>query len=398
MSRRTVISLVFLTFFVVVSVLFSLKNKDGDDQSIRASMSVAEALQGDTTGFARANRPGNINLPSDHGPHPDFKTEWWYYTGNLECADTGSPIGFQFTVFRTALVPDQPNGSDWRTNQIYTAHMAISDAESGAFLFDDKTSRGAVDLAGASASPFRAWVEDWEVRQVGTIAMQSSLRATSDDFGLDLTLSPERPPIFHGESGLSPKSDDPDNASYYYSFTRLRTAGTVDVRGRECEVEGLTWMDHEWSTSALSPTQVGWDWFALRLSNGWDVMYFQVRERDPAAKPPFVEGSLVLEDGEHVRLDRSDVRLLVTDRWTSDASGGEYPSAWRLEIPERQVDIAISPVLEDQELRLAVQYWEGAVSIAGVADGEPVAGEGYVELTGYADAAFGELSGNREGD
>ncbi|MBT8400343.1 MAG: carotenoid 1,2-hydratase [Rhodothermia bacterium] len=398
MSRRTAISLVLLLLVAGLSAIFALINGNGDREPIRASISVAEALRSDTTGFARANRPGRISFPDDHGPHPEFKTEWWYYTGNLDCADTGSPIGFQFTVFRNALVPEPAVGTDWRTNQLYSAHMAVSDGRTGVFLFADKTSRGAAGLAGATASPFRAWVQDWEVRQVGETAMHSSLRATATDFSLDLTLQPERPPIFHGENGLSPKSDDPDNASYYYSFTRLRSTGTVAVRGRACEVEGLTWMDHEWSTSALGPTQVGWDWFALRLSNGWDLMYFQVREQNPEVKRPFVEGTLVEDSADPIRLDRTDITLEVTDRWKSDASGGEYPAGWTLEIPDRQVRLDIQPIIDDQELRLAVQYWEGAVSIVGVAAGSPVTGEGYVELTGYADEAFGELSGNPEGD
>ncbi len=398
MSRRTAISLVLLLLVVAMSAVYTLSERKGNGEPIRASLSVAEALQSDTTGYARATRPGNISLPDDHGPHPEFKTEWWYYTGNLECVDTGSPIGFQFTVFRTALAPEPAEGSDWRTTQIYSAHMAVSDAASGVFLFDDKTSRGAAHLAGATASPFRAWVEDWEIRQVGETAMHSVLRATATLFSLDLTLEPKRPPVFHGENGLSPKSHEPDNASYYYSFTRLSSKGRVTVRGRVCEVEGLTWMDHEWSTSALGPTQVGWDWFALRLSNGWDLMYFQVREQDPAVKQPFVEGTVVSEDGNAIRLDRSDLILQVTDRWKSGASGAEYPSGWRLEIPDRQIRLDIQPILDDQELRLAVQYWEGAVSIVGTAGGEPVTGEGYVELTGYADEAFGELSGNPEGD
>jgi predicted secreted hydrolase len=353
-----------------------------------ATISVAEALQGDTTGFRRATFPASIRWPDDHGAHPDFKTEWWYFTGNLR-TERGRPFGYQFTVFRTRLTPDEPsgNGSPWRSNQLYTGHFAVSDLENDDFFYTERASREAIELAGAQASPFRVWVEDWQIEQVGDAPLEALLKASNLDFAIDLGLAPAAPPLLHGLDGFSPKDHDSTNASYYYSFTRLETLGRLSIGQDTFNVKGSTWMDHEWSTSALAPGQVGWDWFALRLSDGSDIMYFQVR--DSTGLGPFVEGTVREPDGVVSRLTARSVSFSATDYWTSPRTGVRYPGGWDLEIPSMDLKLRILPLMENQELLLAVRYWEGAVGVQGVMRGERVTGEGYVELTGYGE------SGNR---
>ena len=355
---------------------------DTDEPSVVASISVAEALSGDTTGYRRAVFPAEITFPADHGAHPEYKTEWWYFTGNLR-SESGRRFGYQFTIFRTALSPDDPiaGTSSWRSNQLYTAHFAVSDVETGRFYFSERSSRSAVDLAGAYSAPFRVWLEDWQIAQTGDVALESRVRASESDFAVDLNLVPGAAPIFHGIEGFSPKDEDSTNASYYYSFTRLLSEGRLAVGRDTFEVRGTTWMDHEWSTSALAPGQVGWDWFALRLSDGTDVMYFQVR--DTTDSPPFVEGTVRNKEGAISRLSDESVRFRITDQWISPKTDVRYPSSWELEFPGLDMRLNIQPVMPNQELLLAVRYWEGAVSIQGSSGGREISGEGYVEMTGY---------------
>ena len=194
-----------------------------------------------------------------------------------------------------------------------------------------------------------------------------------------------KPPVLHGERGLSRKSDEPGNASYYYSLTRMRAGGEVRVAGRAFPVEGLAWMDREWSTSALGPDLVGWDWFALQLDDGRELMLYRLRRRDGGIAPAS-QGTIVLADGATRSLERDAVEVLPLGHWTSPRGGTRYPAGWRLRIPALALELTVTPVLADQELDLGVRYWEGAVRAEGTADGRPLGGEGYVELVGYAPA------------
>ncbi|MDX1741832.1 MAG: carotenoid 1,2-hydratase, partial [Rhodothermales bacterium] len=308
----------------VLWVLATLLSTEGE--SVVGSISVAEALQGDTTGYRRATFPASIRFPADHGAHPEYKTEWWYFTGNLG-TESGRPFGYQFTLFRTALTPDSTAGSSpWRSNQLYTAHFAVSDIEAGRFYSSERAARSAVGLAGVEVAPLRAWLEDWSLEQVGPTGLDARLRATEGDYAIDLRLTPTRQPLLHGYDGFSPKDADSTNASYYYSYTRLASEGFVVVGSDTLRVSGSTWMDHEWSTSALGPGQVGWDWFALRLSDGTDMMYFQVR--DTVGDTPFVEGTVRGPNGEVTRLSPESVTFRATDRWESPETRIVYPSGW----------------------------------------------------------------------
>ena len=348
-----------------------------------APSELARLLGGDAAGFAKALTPRSFEFPADHGPHPEFRNEWWYVTGNLN-ADDGRRFGYELTIFRFSL-SSQPDASPsaWRSNQVYIAHLAVTDARGDRFFVSQRYSRGALGLAGAASDPFRVWIDDWSIADAAAAPGSWRLKAHGDDFGIDVSLEPLKPPVLNGDAGLSQKSVDPDNASYYYSITRLQTQGQVHVDGKSFEVSGLSWLDREWSTSALAPEQVGWDWFALQLSDGSDLMFYQLRLRD-GRQDPMSAGTLTDRDGTATHLRAGDVMLRVDDHWNSSA-GGTYPAAWTLEIPGRNMTLRISPVIPDQELFTTVRYWEGAVDVAGKLDGETISGRGYVELTGYAE-------------
>lgn len=347
--------------------------------------SVTALLGGeDPGGFARATAPREFRFPADHGPHPEFRHEWWYFTGNLR-APGGRRFGYQLTFFRFALLPDPPDRrSRWATNQAYMAHFAVTDAQGDRFHHFERTGRGALGLAGATARPFRVWLDDWSVEGGGSSTLPVRLRAAEGDASVDLVLDTARPIVPQGDRGLSRKGAAPGNASHYYSMTRLATRGTVRVDGVSFPVEGNSWLDREWGTSSLEKGQVGWDWFALQLSDGRDLMFYRLRRGD-GGSDPFSAGTLVLPDGSHLPLSLDDVRIETFESWRSPDGGARYPSRWRLRLPSENLELDVLPRIADQELRTTVRYWEGAVGVHGTSRGEPVEGEGYVELTGYGE-------------
>ena len=347
-------------------------------------------------GFARATEPNAIEFPRDLGPHDDYQTEWWYYTGNLATAD-GRPFGFQFTIFRRALAPpldtefsgkNSVSGSGWRSNQVYLAHFTISDIGGDEFYPAERFSRGAAGLAGAQAAPYRVWLEDWSVEEVGP--GQVRLRAQTNEAALDLTLTETLPPVLHGDGGLSQKGPEPGNASYYYSIVQQQAAGTVSIAGQPLDVTGLAWKDHEWSTSALSAGAIGWDWFSLQLDNGGALMLFEIRRAD-GTREATSAGSYIAPDGTVTHLDLGDWTLEVTDTWTSPTSGGEYPAGWRIVVPSIGLELEGRPLMPNQELNVSTVYWEGAVEFSGTLDGAPIKATGYIEMTGYAGSMEGRL-------
>ncbi|HYB42367.1 MAG TPA: lipocalin-like domain-containing protein [Candidatus Methylomirabilis sp.] len=359
------------------------------DHVPRAAIAVTDALgAGDQARFARALGPRLFVFPADHGPHPEFRTEWWYYTGNLETA-TGRHVGFQLTFFRVALAPPEPAGSvrrasAWGADQLYLAHFALTDTAGGRFHGSSRTSRAALGLAGARAFPFRVWVGDWSAESDAQGALPVRLRASDADLAIDLVLESGKSVALQGDRGWSRKGAGPGNASYYYSLTRMPARGRVTVRGESLAVSGLAWMDREWSTTALAPELAGWDWLALQLDDGRDVMVYQLRRRDGSADPHSA-GTLVAADGTTRPLARDEVGLAVLDHWTSPASQVRYPSRWRLAIPGADLRLEIAPRLADQELIVGTRYWEGAVEVHGSESGRPISGRGYVELVGYGE-------------
>ena len=378
MGRRGVVVGLVLLLGVALAALVL---RPSEPREVQASLIAPIDEAPSSEGFARAVDPEGMSFPDAFGPHPEYQTEWWYYTGNVETAE-GRPFGYQFTIFRRSLRPDAPErASDFGTQSVYMAHFALTDGAGGRFYASERFQRGAGGVAGAQAAPYAVWLDDWEVREVAPTRYE--MRARGDEVAIEFTLEATKPPARHGQNGLSQKSNEAGNASYYYSQTRLATRGTVTVQGERFAVEGASWKDHEYGTSALSADAVGWDWFSLQLSDGRELMYFQIRT-DGGGVEPASSGSLILEDGSVRPLVLGDVELQVLDRWQSPATGGEYPARWRLRVPSEALDLTIEPLIADQELRLSTVYWEGAVRVSGTAAGTPVTGRGYIELTGYA--------------
>lgn len=350
-----------------------------------------QAPEVDLSGFARAEGPAEIRFPEDNGPHPDYLTEWWYYTGNLDTED-GRHFGYQLTFFRRALVPPElvvgDRLSDWAADQIYLAHFALTDVAAENFYYFERYSRGAAGLAGAQADPYNVWLENWQVsrRPDGSYRMV----AEQDGVILDLTLTDLKGPVLHGIDGYSRKGPEPGNASYYISQTRLAAEGTVTIDEQAHAVSGLSWMDHEYSTSALSSDQVGWDWFSIQLDDGSELMLFQLREEDGGIAE-FSSGSVIAPDGTVRSLSREDFAIAVEDTWTSPHTDADYPAAWTIAVPSEEMTLEIRPYNADQELRVSFTYWEGAVQVNGTKAGQTVSGSGYVELTGYAHSMQGEF-------
>jgi predicted secreted hydrolase len=382
-----------LTLFVGLGIVALVMVTEGPHWypagPVRARLSVAEALSSvPAAGFARALAPRPFAFPHDHGPHPDFRTEWWYWTGNL-LAPSGRHFGFQLTFFRAALAPaTPPRQSAWATNQVYLAHFALTDTRSERFRSWSRTSRAALDLAGATGEPFRVWVGDWEARSEGPSVFPMRLRVGDEDVSVDLWLGGGKPLVLQGEQGLSRKGPEPGNASYYYSFTRMPARGVVRVRGERLDVEGLAWMDREWSTSALGGDLAGWDWFAIQLEDGRDLMFYQLRRRD-GRPAEWSAGVMVDAKGQTRALASTDVRVETRGTWRSPRSGVAYPVGWRLTDLRDGLTLELEPRLPDQELDVSPRYWEGAVKVRGLAGSRTVLGSGYVELVGYGERGLG---------
>jgi predicted secreted hydrolase len=371
-----------LVVFVMVLLLayFALRNNKPEEKGNVAG--VDRVLSGDpAAGFARALTPRSFSFPKDHGPHPGYRTEWWYYTGNLQSHE-GRRFGYQLTIFRVALTPQKPlRTSPWAANEIFMAHFAVTDVQGKRFHYAERFSRAALGLAGAGGRPLTVNLENWSAREISTQPWSVKLSAADADMAIDLDLKSLSREILNGDRGLSRKGGKPGNASYYYSIPRMATSGSIRVGKESFRVTGLSWLDREWSTSALEPDQVGWDWFALQLDDGRDLMFYRLRRRDGSADP-FSSGTLVAADGSVKLLPLDQVQLEVVSWWTSPKSGGRYPAVWRMRIPSQGIALEITPRLADQELSGRFRYWEGAVAVQGLS-GTP-GGTGYVELTGYA--------------
>ena len=379
--------------FIIVSLLLlaaalALWFWQPSGASVPANAALESVLVDDGTtsdAFARATVPGAVEFPRDLGPHKDYQTEWWYYTGNLQTED-GRDFGYQFTIFRRALQPmsEMPlveESSKWRSNQIYLAHFTISDIHSNEFYASERLSREGPDLSGAQTEPYRVWLEDWSASEIAPGKVR--IRANTEEVSLDLTLVETIPPVLHGAGGLVEKGPEPGNASYYYSIVQQETSGELSVGDELFKIKGLSWKDHEYSTSALSPGSVGWDWFSLQLDNGTALMLGEIRREDGSIEPAS-KGSIIKGDGTVQALTHEDWELEVLDTWTSPTSGAEYPARWRLRIPVLDLELEGRPLMTDQELNVSTVYWEGATEFSGTLSGVPVTARGYVEMTGYA--------------
>ncbi|MGB5750394.1 MAG: lipocalin-like domain-containing protein [Desulfobacterales bacterium] len=355
---------------------------------------ISQINAAEPTGYLSVTGPCNLEFPKDHGSHPGYRTEWWYYTGNLQ-ADSGEKYGFQLTFFRRQISPpgDRLNwpqpASAWRTQQVYLAHSAISDITEKKHLQAELVSRQALGIAGANQSEDTTtlFLKSWSAH-LGPD--EHLLKVDSDGFSYELTLTPQKPSVLHGIAGYSLKGSTAERASCYYSFTRLKAAGKLSIGENRVAVKGSAWMDHEYSTALLEPELRGWDWFSLQLSDQTEVMAFVLRKEE-GGMGPASSATVIGNRGQKRHISKDEFLVTVRNTWKSPHSKAVYPAGWRLQIFPSQLDLTILPKLADQEMRTAgstgVIYWEGSVSIEGTRAGQPIAGQGYVELTGY-DKAF----------
>ena len=346
------------------------------------------------TGYLSVSGPCNLEFPKDHGPHPGYRTEWWYYTGNMQ-AQSGEKYGFQLTFFRRQISPPgdrlnwpQPT-SAWRTQQVYLAHSAITNITGKQHLQAELVSRQALGMAGANQieDTTTLFLKNWSAH-IGPD--EHLLRVDSDGFSYELTLTPQKSPVLHGIAGYSLKGSAAERASCYYSFTRLNAAGKLSIGGNMVAVKGSAWMDHEYSTALLEPGLKGWDWFSLQLSDQTEIMAFVLR-KEKGEIGPASSATVIDNRGQNHHISNHEFLVTVLSTWKSPHSKAVYPAGWRLQVFPSQLDLTIMPNLADQEMQTSgstgMIYWEGSVSIEGTRAGRPVVGQGYVELTGY-DKAF----------
>ena len=349
-----------------------------------ASLAVSH---GALLGFRQAGPGYTFTFPADHAAHPAYRTEWWYYTGHLR-TPTGKRYGYQLTFFRHRVDSNglAINPSKWFADHVYMAHMAITDETAKRFVYGEKLNRAALGLAGAAEQRYHVWNEDWVAERLGTV---HHLSGEIPGYKLNLIVTPLKPPVLHGpeQDGLSQKGEGRGHASHYYSFTRLKTEGVLHTSAGVVEVEGLSWMDHEFGSSQLTESQVGWDWFSVQLTNNYELMLYYIRHKDGSIDP-YSSGTLIRPDGTSVHLRRDDVQVQTHTQWKSPRSGAVYPQGWTIHIPTLDLTVHLQPVLAEQELvtdnSTRVTYWEGSVTVSGSMQGQATDGFGYVELTGYA--------------
>ncbi|MGQ9646005.1 MAG: lipocalin-like domain-containing protein [Thermodesulfobacteriota bacterium] len=341
--------------------------------------------------WRQAIGPWKWVFPRDHGSHPEFRTEWWYFTGNLT-DPSKKRFGYQLTFFRQGVFFKAKEPTDpWAIRDVYLAHFTLTDVSSNQFWYADRASRKGPGLADASEEGMKVWLLNWRAKMEGE---KIKLEARHHGMELSLDLVPRKPLVFHGKNGLSQKGPMEGQASYYFSYTNLEAKGVIKTPGSQTptRVEGISWFDHEFGSNQLAPDQIGWDWFSLHLSDGRDLMIYFLRRKDGTAEPSS-SGTLVTRSGDSIHLKLSEINVEVLDHWKSPRSGGKYPSRWRLKIPRAKIDLEISSLVPSQELltegSTGVIYWEGAIAGKGTAADKPVTCEGYVELTGYAGSLGG---------
>lgn len=348
-------------------------------------------------GFRLALPGWSFEFPRDHGAHDEFRTEWWYFTGNVR-STAGRRYGFELTFFRVGTVGVRAQGgaTPWDLRNVSLAHFAITDVNGRRFRYYEKLNRSTPFLAGASDGFLHAFNEGWSA----TTAADGSWRIVAREGGdaIDLRLTTAKEPAIHGRDGISVKAVGEGNASHYYSMTRLVTEGTVDAGGKRDSVRGLAWMDHEFGSAMLREHQAGWDWFSLQFDNGSELMLYVIRKRD-GTPDETSSGSLILADSRIIQLGRGDFSVESRGHWRSAKSGATYPMGWRVRVPKFGIELDVREVMKDQELvttkSTQVTYWEGAVDATGRSGGTLVRGEGYVEMTGYDKPFSDRVAGSR---
>jgi len=344
----------------------------------------------DAAEWKQAAEPWKWVFPRDHGSHPDFRTEWWYFTGNLTSPE--GRFGYQLTFFRQGILFKAKNPTNpWSLRDLYLAHFTLTDVSSDRFWYAERLSRKGPGLAGAAEDGMDVWLLNWSAAMERN---QIRIGARHQDMELSLELTPRKPIVFHGEKGLSQKGPNKGQASHYFSYTDLKTVGVLKLLSFKSaiRVTGTSWFDHEFGSNQLASNQSGWDWFSLHLSDGQELMIYFLRLTDGSVEPTS-SGTLVSPTGKTTHLKLADINVDVLDYWKSSESGGRYPSRWRVRVPSAGIDILINPLVASQELitegSTGVVYWEGAVEGKGKSGGREVRCEGYIEMTGYAGALGG---------
>ena len=348
-------------------------------------------------GSYRRALPGyTFRFPRDYFDHPEFRTEWWYYTGNLRSPD-GRRFGYELTFFRHGV--DRANrqaSTVWDVKDVWLAHFALSDLDAGRFHHAERMNRAGAGQAGVDGGRGLVWNGNWRVQwqldaqSMGGFSGQR-LSAVANGFRVDLQFRTGKPPVVQGYNGVSQKAAGAGRASHYVSLTRLQTQGTIEVQGRTFNVDGLSWMDHEFFTHSLESNQTGWDWFSLQFVDGSELMLYRIRRKDGSLEP-FSSGTYVAADGQSTHLSSTEYTLQPTqvdsETWTSPQTQARYPLRWTLQVPSLGLEAVTTTRLPQQEIvgRLAgaPAYWEGAVEVRGLRLGQPLHGSGYLEMTGYA--------------
>lgn len=384
MKKTIIISL------AIALILFLGALSLGQSKNDKAFVAIVSGAADRHEIFSRALGPRNFEFPQDFGPHSNYQTEWWYFTGNLQ-TDQGRHFGYQLTFFRRALAADEEiesRASSWASQHIMMAHLALTDTDNQRFFAFERFSREGANLAGVKSLPFQIWLEDWRIEQ--TISGDFQLIAASGEIAIELTLNDTKGPTLQGQAGYSQKGPEPGEASYYYSQSRLQSQGYVTLGNESYAVSGTSWIDHEFSTGALSEGQIGWDWFSIQLEDQRELMLFQLRRSDGSIDPH--SAAIIIDaDGSTRSFQHGEFFLQPEGVWQSPHSGARYPSKWTIQIPSEYLELQLTPMIDDQELNLSFIYWEGAVRVEGSIQGQEVHGMGYIEMTGYASSMEGQF-------
>ena len=343
-----------------------------------------EPALADAKGYRQALPGYKYQFPRDHGSHEDFKTEWWYYTGHM-LTENNKKYGYELTFFRHGIEHDSSVKSNKNRN-VYLAHFALTDESAGKFQYFEKMSRSGLPVAGAETDVLAVNNQGWTVEQIGD---RFILHADGDNCGIRLMLSAAKPPVIHGKDGVSQKASCKGCASHYYSMTRLKTEGSVLNGGKREQIKsGWSWMDHEFGSNQLTDEQIGWDWYSIQLDNNSELMLYVMRRRDGSIDKNS-SGTIIGANGSATHLTRDQFQIKSSSKWTSPRSKGVYPMNWSVDIPSQKIKLSLQPTSMDQELMTkrstGVTYWEGSANVSGDFAGKPVKGQGYVEMTGYAE-------------
>ncbi|MEP4199172.1 MAG: lipocalin-like domain-containing protein [Aliishimia sp.] len=319
----------------------------------------------DAEGFTTPSPSPTFDFPADHGPHPDYRIEWWYLTANLKAED-GTDYGLQWTLFRSALAPGDKEG--WDSPQVWLAHAAVTSPE-GHFVAE-RFARGGIGQAGVTPEPFEAWIDDWQLAGPDFDTLRMTARGT--DFAYDMQLLAQGPLVFHGEDGFSVKSEQ-GQASYYYSQPFFDISGTLELPNGPVAVTGTAWLDREWSSQPLASDQTGWDWFSLSFEDGDKLMGFRLRQSDGSH---FTSGTWIEANGATRPLPHGAFQAAPLAQ--NSIMGREIPTDWHVSLPEKGVDVRVTAINPEAWMALSIPYWEGPVRVSGTHSGI-----GYLEMTGY---------------